>query len=316
MFNIGATVSIINSTVKKDQTGPRKGSIGYAAAKGRIFFLRFEKSEIEAATDPTSILFTRYGNDSSTRKEFKGFINIVPVLPKWTDNSEKIILDFVENLSISSEEEWSNIKDYMMVNKYSSIGVAVPVLGAPVNLKTCDNNDFVLWFETFLRSHNILSLLNEIGGSKGMQLSNVTDTGMISSIREMANSKNQKASLMSLILADTGHRANISDVLMKLVMTSSSIENKKVLSTFERGLKEGIYSAGDFQQKGEFIQALMYDYYTPMFDKKVRLVQKYGEKRERLLAEALLKTREVMVSLVTVGQVPVPVGGAQKGESS
>jgi hypothetical protein len=315
MFNIGATIEVVNSTIKHGQIGPRRYSIGYSAAKGRIFFINFEKAGIEAATDPTSILFTKYGNDSSDRKELKGFVNIVPVLSKWTDDSEKIVRDFVNNLSISVEEEWSKIKDYMMVGKDSAIGVAVPVLGSPINLIECSDAEYVAWFNTFLRSHNIISMLNEMAmGGHGSRFSSIIDNDMLSIIRDMGNSKDRKTEAMPVILDNVTHKIAISDVLMKLVATTSSVENKKVLTTLERGLKKGAYSVDDFNRKGEFIQTLMYDFYTPVFDKKVQLIQDYAEKRLRLLAEALLRTREIMLSLSTVGQVAGPACVARAGE--
>jgi hypothetical protein len=308
MFNIGTTVSVINSTVKKDHTGPRKDSIGYATAKGRVFFVQFEKEGIEAATDPTSILFTRYGNDSTTRKELKGFVNVVPVLSKWTEDSEKTIRDFVNSLSVTIEGEWPKIKDYMMINKTASVGVAVPVLGTPLNLRKCHNDEYTAWFDVFLKSHNVLSILNEMSiSNKTERFLKTIDKNMLSTIRDMANSKSQKASIMPLILENETHRISVSNILVGLLATVSSVENKRVLATFERGLQEGAYSVDDFQRKGEFVQTLMYDYYTPMFNKKVSLVEKYAEKRQRMLANALLRTRDILLSLVTVGQVTVPV---------
>lgn len=182
IIGLGSKVIVITSSVKKG-IGPRKGSIGYLSD---VSMYGGYSNKISAYAQPIRVVFTRYGFESKTRKERKGFINILPVVHKDTTHGYAKI---IENIDVNTLF-WARMRESLASPNNKSkaafpYGILVPL---ETDLMGCGFEEFFVWLESHILSKMFHKAIVSVSSNRE-RLSGIIDIRVIDLLLTITKSK-------------------------------------------------------------------------------------------------------------------------------
>lgn len=155
MFEPGQRVVVIASSLKKNQIGPRKGSIGYMCGFAETNNFSTGITGETVFTSLQNVVFTKYGFEKKSRCEAKSIITILP-----TFTTEKRYEDLVKN--INQKNIILRLQEF--IYKHESFPVCLVAPYRIANLE--DDNEFNCWLESHIKSIDMQNVVDEMYGHK------------------------------------------------------------------------------------------------------------------------------------------------------
>lgn len=197
MFDNGDKVVVIGSTVKKNKTGPKKGSLGYVLGCSLTHTLYSDDFHSIKRIYRVKVLFIRYGFEKKYRLEAKTVVSTIT--GTYANINRK---EFIKALSIDTDKQTT--EDSVITRlKMENIPMCILVpANRCSNTSKYDDEDMIGWI--------VPTLLNE-----GMTISDISTT----------NSPINQAINMDVIraLASIGGSSSIGDMANRVKMFLSSV---------------------------------------------------------------------------------------------
>lgn len=216
MFDLNTKIVLIGSSCHK-KLGPCKNSIGYIVTLNKSLTVLNNVVTMLAV-----IKFLRYGNKKKDRFETKTVLLTFPIVQNNQDSVNIQLNKFIH--AIKYTEVWDKFRINLNLPKNTPIVVAAPVHTPEVNFKSCSDQEFFCWFESFLMSSQINSFIN-----KAIAFQNVSNNitiHQLTKLQEMTINKNTRRNYIKEICKNSSER-NMWIYLLRLITITSEVYDQK-----------------------------------------------------------------------------------------
>lgn len=238
MFDPGEKVVLIASSYHK-KTGPRKNSIGYITTLNSPSSVTLNNLRITVIS--TSIQFLRYGNEKKDRFETKQVVTVFPVLQK---NTSEQLNNFIHIISSNKySKNWDEIRLCLNVSKNVPIVLAVPIHTPEISLKSCSNQEFSCWFESYLTSQAMNSFINDALGSCHFFQNKLQSIKLqtLVTLQTMMVNRHTKQTTIKAICENVSERSKWINILRIITITLKHIKQKVVKDKLVYILNHSLY---------------------------------------------------------------------------
>ncbi|MEA3296172.1 MAG: hypothetical protein U9Q27_03490 [Patescibacteria group bacterium] len=159
MFNFGTNVIVLASSLTKNKSGPRIGSVGFTSGVRKLPPPVYTNKML---LFPQRIIFTNFGFETKLRVEEKIVVGILPipiVNKNYNDEVNKLFIKISNNYL--QHEKWKKIVKNVYNWKCKPICFVVPNANSKQIINKNDTM-FIAWLEAVLKSNQIRDMLSNI----------------------------------------------------------------------------------------------------------------------------------------------------------
>ena len=301
MFDSHTKVIVLASSTKK-KTSPRFGSTGYVVGAGDPKYMpqvNVANGVIVAVVD---VLFTRYGLGKDRYKaERREVINVFPVIRKPPDYEKELtIWERVDRAITKFRREsfsgstWYDVKSRVASNPDSiNVCIMAPTPVYKVDLTTCPIGDFVAWFDSYIYSYCIKTMLAKICGGLYAKMFPLSQkhVDMLFSMNQCTMSKSARSDFINHISTGAEGRKIAVETLRAVESMSAAktgiLERDQILYDFKNG-RFAINSGRDIRDKRFF----------EMLTNNVFSEHKFDWKKQLIISSKKLKDRKLILSRI------------------
>ena len=161
MFNFGMNIVVAASSLTKNKTGPRIGSVGFVSGNYKLPSPKYIDKEFPALLIPQRVIFTNFGFETKLRVEEKVIIGILPIPAFNKSFNEETTRLFTEIHGNLQHKRWQKIIMNIYNWKCKPICLVVPNI---VPKQPIDKNNaiFIAWTKAVLKSGYVCNILSDM----------------------------------------------------------------------------------------------------------------------------------------------------------
>jgi hypothetical protein len=161
MFNFGTNITVAASSLVKNKTGPRVGSLGFMSGNYKLPFPKYINKGFSTLFIPQKIVFTNFGFETKPRIEEKIVIGILPIPPTDKSSDKEIDKLFTETCNNLHHQKWQKAVMNVYNWKCKPICLIIPNTN-PEQLLNESNTMFIAWVKAVLKSSYMCNILDSV----------------------------------------------------------------------------------------------------------------------------------------------------------